>query len=402
MKSTRLQFANRSGLLLSASLEMPPLSPPRAYAIFAHCFTCGKNLRAERNISLALTQQGYAVLRFDFSGLGESEGEFYETNFSTNVADILDAAAFLEKEYEAPKLLIGHSMGGAGVLMAAGKLASVLAVATIGAPAEPSHVRKLFETVENRIQAEGESQVLIAGRPFIIQKHFLEDIAKTDLQVAIKEMRKPLLVLHSPQDKVVEVENARNIYHAAHHPKSYLSLDGADHLMTETADSLYVGQMIGSWVDRYLPLAKDDLLTDLQAVVRTGAQGFTTEIKAGKHSLLADEPLSVGGDNLGPTPYDLLLAGLGSCTTMTLRMYADRKGWDLQEVRVHLEHAKRYPEDAGLQEDPKGKLDHIDREIEISGNLDESQRKRLLEIADRCPVHRTLHSSIIVSHFPTS
>lgn len=397
MKSHRLQIPNRKGLNLSAVLDVPPTSPPLAYAIFAHCFTCGKNLRAERNISLALTQEGFAVLRFDFAGLGESEGEFFDTNFSTNVEDILDCARFLTQEYEAPQMLVGHSLGGAGVLVAARQIPSVKAIATIGAPADPAHVKHLFSAIEQRIMEDGEAPVMIGGRPFVIKRQFLEDLKRFSITQDLSSLKKALLIAHSPQDRIVGIDNAKDLYIAARHPKSYLSLDGADHLLTNKEDSLYVANMIAAWSVRYLQLReKPPLLTDKQAVIRTGSKGYTTEIVAGKHSFLADEPLSVGGDDLGPTPYDLLLASLGACTGMTLRMYADRKGWDLQEVRVHLEHSKEYPEDAGMRDEPKGKLDHIERVLELEGNLDEKQRKRLLEIADRCPVHRTLHSEIIV------
>ncbi|MEM7367169.1 MAG: bifunctional alpha/beta hydrolase/OsmC family protein [Bacteroidota bacterium] len=398
MKSLRLRIPNRNGLTLSAVLEFPPTSPPLAYAMFAHCFTCGKNLRAERNISLALTQEGFAVLRFDFAGLGESEGEFFDTNFSTNVNDIVDCAAYLAREYEAPQMLVGHSLGGAGVLVAAAQLDSVKAIATIGAPADPTHVTHLFAAMEKRIMEDGEASVSIGGRPFRIKRQFLEDLKRTSITELLPSLRKALLITHSPQDRVVGIDNARDLYIAAKHPKSYLSLDGADHLLMDKEDSLYVANMIAAWSVRYLHLIeKPPLLTDKQAVIRTGAKGYTTEIVAGRHSFLADEPRSVGGDDLGPTPYDLLLASLGACTGMTLRMYADRKGWDLREVRVHLEHSKEYPADAGLGEEPKGKLDHIERVLELEGELDESQRKRLLQIADRCPVHRTLHSTIIIS-----
>ena len=397
MKSIRLLIPNRTGLQLSAVLELPPTSPPKAYAIFAHCFTCGKNLRAERTISLALTQEGFAVLRFDFAGLGESEGEFYDTNFSTNVWDIVDCARFLTRKYEAPQLLVGHSLGGAGVLMAAAEINSVKAVATIGAPAEPAHVKRLFTAMEDRIKEEGEAPVLIGGRPFVIKRQFLENLEQTALQPTISSLRKAIMVMHSPQDLMVGIDNAKDIFVAAWHPKSFHSLDGADHLLMKKEDSLYVANMIAAWSVRYLKLnEKPPLLTDKQAVVRTGPNGYTSEVQAGKHHFLADEPASVGGDDLGPTPYDLLLAALGTCTTMTLRMYANHKGWNLREVRVHLEHSKEYPGDAGMEGEPKGKLDHIDRVLELEGDLDEKQRQRLLQIADRCPVHRTLHSPIIV------
>ena len=397
MKTLHLRFENRNGIELSAQLDLPIGERPQAYAIFAHCFTCGKNLKGERNISLALTQEGIAVFRFDFAGVGESDGEFFNTNFSTNVADILDAAEYLKANYESPQLLVGHSLGGAAVIMATSQLPYIKAVATVGAPAEPRHVKHLFDSIEKRIQQEGEAQVLIAGRPFVIQRHFLDDIEGINLEKIIHNLKKPILILHSPQDQVVGIENAKQIYKAAWHPKSFLSLDGADHLLLKKTDSLYTGDVIAAWARRYLNIEEEDpLVTDKQAVVRTGAKAYTSEIRAGNHHFLADEPTSVGGDDLGPTPYDLLISALGACTGMTLRMYADRKGWDLREVRVHLSHKKDYPEDAGMTHEPKGKLDHISRVLELEGNLDESQRMRLLEIADKCPVHRTLHSQIVI------
>ena len=397
MRSLKHTFTNRNGIELSAILDLPLGEKPKAFAIFAHCFTCGKNLRAERNISLSLTQQGFAVLRFDFAGIGQSEGEFFDTNFTTNVNDLLDAADYLSQEYEAPQLLVGHSLGGAAVLMAASKIQSIKAVATIGAPSEPEHVKHLFAAIEDRVRAEGEGQVLIGGKTITIKKHFLEDIEGTDLTEVIQNLKKALLVLHSPQDTIVGIDNAASIYQHARHPKSFMSLDGADHLLSNKNDSLYAGQVIGSWVSRYLKLEEKPLLTtDQQAVVRIGEKGYTTEVFAGKHMFLADEPISVGGDDLGPTPYDLLVSSLGVCTAMTMRMYADRKAWALKEVRVHLQHSHIYSEDQQHTEDKKSKIDQIERIIEIEGELDDKQRVRLMEIADRCPVHRTLHNEIRV------
>ncbi len=397
MKSIDLTFPNQAGLQLAAKLDLPLGERPRAFAIFAHCFTCGKNLRGARNISQALTMEGFAVLRFDFSGLGESDGAFFDSNFSTNVQDIYAAAAYLAAEHEAPRLLVGHSLGGAAVLLAGGSIDSVQAIATVGAPAQPAHIKQLFATLEARIHAEGEAKVEIAGRPFVLRRQFLEDLDTTDLGENIAKLKKALLILHSPQDQTVGDENAREIYQAARHPKSILSLDQADHMLMKKGDALYTGRMIGQWATRYLDLSEGaPLTTDRQAAVRTGPVGYTTDIRTGQHTLLADEPAEVGGDDLGPSPYDLLLAGLGACTSTTLRMYADRKGWPLKEVRVHLEHYKDYPADQGQSEHGDTKLDHIDRVIEIEGDLDHTQRQRLLEIADRCPVHRTLHSEIRV------
>ncbi len=397
MKSRRLSIPNRFNLALAADLDTPVVEPPVAYAIFAHCFTCGRNLTAEKHISLALTQAGIAVLRFDFAGLGESEGHFYDTNFSTQVSDLLDVADFLEKNYQAPQLLIGHSLGGAAVLMAADALPSVKAVATIGAPAAPNHVKHLLEDVEERIRSMGEAEAIIAGRAFKVKRHFLDDLDTHALPERVRDFKKALLVLHAPFDQVVGIENARIIYQAAVHPKSFMSLDTADHLLTRRDDARYAGNLIAQWAGRYFEKnTRPPLITDKQAVARIGKSGFTTEIQTGIHHLLADEPISVGGENLGPSPYDLLLASLGACTAMTLRMYADRKNWDLQEVRVHLEHRKDYPKDMGHTEQQDSKVDFIERIIELEGDLDEAQRAKLLEISNKCPVHRTLHSDIVV------
>jgi putative redox protein len=396
MKTLRIKFPNQQGQELAARFDLPINQRPRACAIFAHCFTCSKDLSAVKNISLALTQEGIAVFRFDFTGLGQSEGEFADTNFSSNVDDLLAAAAYLSQEYDAPQLLVGHSLGGAAVLLAGLKIDSVKAVATIGAPADPIHVTHLVEGGKEEIKEKGKAMINIGGRPFCIKQQFLDDLQ----QVAsghIGKLKKALLVLHSPQDQIVGIQNAERIYKAAMHPKSYVSLDGVDHLVSDPQDAKYVGQIIASWGMRYLDLKEEDVLnTEKQVVVRTDDDGYLTEIKAGPHSFLADEPESVGGTNLGPTPYGYLSAALGACTSMTLRMYADRKKWDLKEVRVHVSHSKDYYEDSEAVEDKKSKIDIFDREIELEGDLDDAQRKRLLEIADRCPVHRTLHSDVKV------
>lgn len=396
MRTLKVSFPNSDGEQLAAKLDLPLGQQPRACAIFSHCFTCNSNFNAVRNISLALTQAGIAVLRFDFTGLGNSEGDFAETNFSSNIEDLLAAAAYMKDMLQAPQLLIGHSLGGAAVLLAAAKMDDVQAVATIGAPADPQHVEHLLEEGKEEILNSGEATVNIGGRPFKVKKHFLDDLNAADPS-QISKLKKALLVLHSPQDKIVNIENAAKIYNLARHPKSYVSLDGADHLLSRKEDGLYVGQIVAAWAVRYIDLhPNEELKTEKQVVVRTGSKGYTTEIRVGPHSLLADEPESVGGDDLGPTPYGLLSASLGTCTSMTLRMYADRKGWDLQEVKVHLSHAKDYAFDAEGSENPKSKIDVFEREIELEGNLDQQQRKRLLEIADRCPVHRTLHGDVKV------
>ncbi len=397
MRSQKIKFPNADGEQLAARLEWPVNQHPHSYAIFAHCFTCGKSLSAARQISMALNLSGVAVLRFDFTGLGESEGDFENTNFSSNIDDLIAAAHYLEKEYAAPALLVGHSLGGAAVLCAATQLPSVKGVATIGAPFAPDHVQHLLEPALDELEEAGIARVKIAGREFTVKKQFLEDIQEQNMIEKIKKLKKALLILHSPQDKVVDIDNAAQIYRAAMHPKSFVSLDGADHLLSDKADAAYVGDMVGSWVKRYLNLpARESLRSDKAVAVRLGKEGYTTEIMVRHHSLQADEPESVGGNDFGPSPYELVTAGLGACTAMTLQMYARRKKWPLEEVVVHLEHYKDYLSDQKNLEDPKSKIDHFSRIIEVEGDLDETQRQRLLEIANKCPVHRTMEGEIKV------
>jgi putative redox protein len=395
MPSQKIYFKNTSTEQLAARLELPVNQQPVAYALFAHCFTCNKNLTAVRNISRSLNLNGIAVLRFDFTGLGESEGDFADTNFSSNVQDLVSAAKFLEENYQAPSLLVGHSLGGAAVIAAAEHLPSVKAVATIGAPFDPSHVSHLFAAGIDEIKEEGIANVQIGGRPFTVKKQFLEDIKEANLTTKLENFNRALLIMHSPQDMTVEVENAAKIYLAAKHPKSFVTLDGADHLLTNKEDSQYAGEVIGTWVKRYLDIQPKEILKPEKTVaVRLAGEGYTTEVMVRHHHLTADEPASVGGNDFGPGPYELVAAGLGACTVMTLKMYARRKKWDLQEVTVHLDHFKDYKEDAEATENPKSKIDYFQRVIDIKGDLDDEQRARLLEIADRCPVHRTLHSEV--------
>lgn len=336
-------------------------------------------------------------MRFDFTGLGQSEGDFADTNFSSNVEDLIDTGQFMEGMIEAPQLLIGHSLGGAAVLMAGLKMPSVKAVVTIGAPAEPAHVSHLFEEDLDEIKAEGEAVVTLSGRKFKIKKQFIEDL-KGLHSIQVKKLKKALLVMHSPQDTTVGIDNARLIYEAAHHPKSFVTLDGADHLLSKEEDGIYAGRIIAAWAEKYVDMhsMSAELDTEKQVVVRTSEEGYTTEIRAGHHRLLADEPREVGGDDLGPTPYGLLSAALGACTSMTLRMYADRKKWPLKEVIVHVSHEKTHPADVNEAGGKAGKIDVFEREISLEGEVTDEQRQRLLEIADRCPVHRTLHGDIEV------
>jgi len=401
MQSINLQFANTEGQRLAARLDLPVTGQAVAYALFAHCFTCTKNLKAVGNITRALAREGIATLRFDFTGLGESEGDFADTHFSSNVADLIAAADFLAAEYEAPRILIGHSLGGAAVLQAAGRIASVAAVATIGAPCDPAHVTHLLGDSKALIAEQGEAEVKLAGRPFRIKREFLEDLEQQRMQETIRALRRPLLILHSPVDTTVDIENAGQIFQAAMHPKSFISLDRADHLLGDEADSLYAGAMIAAWAAKYLDAHPRDMCGEIpgdnRIMTRTGTEGFLTEICANGHPLVADEPKSVGGTNAGPSPYELLVAGLGACTSMTLQMYAKRKKWPLEAAQVYLHHEKIHAKDCDECESASGMIDHIEREVELVGPLDAEQRERLLEIADRCPVHRTLHSEVRVS-----
>jgi putative redox protein len=403
MRFETVTFPNRQGQMLSGRIDLPLSGDPVAYALFAHCFTCSKNLRSVGRITQTLAHHGIATLRFDFAGLGDSEGDFADTNFTSNTADLVAAADFLANGYEAPEVIVGHSHGGAVALKVAGGLESVRAVVTIGTPATPEHIKHHLVGDLDAIEAHGEAEVMLAGRPFTIKKQFLDDIESADLDVAIRTLGRPLLVLHSPLDNTVGVDNAGRILELARHPKSFISLDDADHLLSDEADARYVAEIIASWADRYISgslasHSQPDFLVDAPesvTMVRTG-EGFRTEIVSNGFPLVADEPASVGGTNTGPTPHDYLLTALGSCTSMTLRMYADKKDWPLDEVLVRLTHRKVHTRDCDECETEGGYVDHITREVELVGALDTTQRQRLLEIADRCPVHKTLHGEVVV------
>lgn len=393
--SERATFTGVSGEPLAARLELPA-DAPKAYALFAHCFTCGKDIFAARRISEGLTDLGFAVLRFDFTGLGASGGDFANTNFSSNVGDLLQAANYLRTNHRAPELLIGHSLGGAAILAAANQIPETKAVATIGAPSDPGHVAHLFEGSLQEIQAEGEAEVQLAGRKFRIKRQFLDDIAKQPLLDTIEALRKPLAIFHSPIDETVNIENAADIFMAAKHPKSFISLDNADHLLSRREDALYVATVLAAWAERYLPASSDREPVEPGTVVvrETGRGKFQNEVLNGPHRMLADEPVSVGGNATGPTPYGYLLAGLGACTAMTVRMYANRKDWPVGRVSVTLRHDKIHAKDCADCETRDGKIDQIERELSIEGDLTSEQKSRLMEIADKCPVHRTLHSEV--------
>ena len=399
VKSEKLTFAGAGGETLAARLDLPA-GPARAYALFAHCFTCTKDIFAAQRIAGVLAECGIAVLRFDFTGLGHSGGEFANTNFSSNVGDLVAAADHLRATRSAPKLLIGHSLGGAAVLAAAARVPEAVAVATIGAPADPGHVAHLFQDAAEEIAAKGEAEVDLAGRRFRVKKQFLDDIAAQNLKPALGTLRKALLLFHAPRDETVGIDNAGQIFAAAKHPKSFVSLDDADHLLSRKADAIYVAEVLAAWAGRYLgaeagpPLAAEP---GGVAVRERGGGRFAQEIVAGQHRIAADEPADYGGDDSGPTPYDLLLAGLGACTTMTLRMYAERKGWPLDRAEVRLTHDKIHAKDCADCETRVGRIDRIDRRLKLEGPLAAAQRDKLLEIADKCPVHRTLTGEIKIS-----
>ncbi len=407
MKSQRISFPNSRGETLSARLDLPEDEQPIAYALFAHCFTCTKSIKAAVHIAAALNRERIAVLRFDFTGIGQSQGEFADTNFSTNVADLVVAAEYMEQKLIAPQIIIGHSLGGAAVLQAAADIPSLKAVVTIAAPYEPDHVISHFENMREQIEKNGQAEVNLAGRSFTIKRQFLQDLEMQELGVHISSLKTAILVMHSPRDTTVGIENAAEIYRAAKHPKSFISLDDADHLLLKEHDSLYVGQIIAAWSHRYIdvPASKpaEDTVSDNRVTTSTEHEGFFTEVFANGHAMVADEPAKYGGTERGPTPYEFLLAGLGACTSMTLQMYARHKGLALDKAVVRLSHEKIHAEDCGHCEATDGKIDRIEREIELFGALDDAQRKRLLEIAERCPVHKTLHSEVdIISKLKNS
>ena len=399
MPTERFQFTGEGGHQLAAALDLPD-GPVRAYALFAHCFTCGKDVLAAKRITTALAAKGIAVLRFDFTGLGSSEGDFANSTFSSNVTDLVHAADHLRETRGAPAILIGHSLGGAAILAAAERIPDAKAVVTIAAPSDPAHVTHLFKDKIEDIRTHGKVEVQLAGRPFHIKREFLDDIAEHGLMAHVAKLHKALLILHSPTDDTVGIDNATHIFMAAKHPKSFVSLSGADHLLSGKRDGAYVADMIGAWAERYIdPVAAAPVAVATEeprnVVVReTRASKFQQTITSGPHQMLADEPVAAGGADTGPGPYDFLLSGLGACTSMTMRMYADRKSLPVDRITVTLKHNKIHAEDCAECETKEGMLDQIDRVIAIEGVLDADQRQRLMEIADKCPVHRTLKSEI--------
>ena len=415
MPRKKVTFENHQGEELAGLLEEPAAGTPvRSYAIFAHCFTCGKDIAAASRISRALTKHGIAVFRFDFTGLGNSDGDFANTNFSSNIDDLLAASDMLARDYSAPQLLIGHSLGGAAILSAADRLPSVKALATIGSPATAEHVQHLFHCSMDTLEAEGEADVKIGFRSFKIRKQLIDDLKQhTDIE-HIGQLRRPLMIFHSPIDNIVPVDEAAKIFMAAKHPKSYVSLDNADHLLSKAEDAEFVAQTLASWADRYLddaPIETDEEVKisaseDVPALVKSLEHGevlvtekdrkFLRGLYTDDHQVLSDEPESYGGRNLGPSPYDLLLMSLGSCTSMTIRMYANHKKLPLEDINVRLHHERIHSDDCPDCDGKTGKIERITRDIELKGDLTEAQRQRLIEIADRCPVHRTLENDLVV------
>jgi putative redox protein len=395
IRSDKVEFSGANGALLAGRLDRPA-GRPRAFGLFAHCFTCSKDVFAAQRIATGLAERGIAILRFDFTGLGGSEGDFGNTNFSSNIGDLVAAADFLRARHRAPQILIGHSLGGAAVRLAAVKIPECKAVATINAPFDPQHVQHLLGDSLETIKREGVATVTLAGRSFTVRKDFVDDLMTHAPAENLRRLERALLIFHATHDKIVGIENARLAYEAALHPKSFLAIDGADHFISRREDAVYVADLLAAWANRYLDggagVARPEAAAGTVVVTGAGEGTFPQLISAHGHALRADEPVEVGGADSGPGPYDFLLAGLGACTAMTVRMYAERKKWPLQNAHVTLRHAKIHAEDCAECETKTGKLDRIERVIRLDGPLDAEQKARLMEIADKCPVHRTLTS----------
>lgn len=399
----RVEFPGSQGEPLAGRLELPD-GEPLAYALFAHCFTCGKDAVAATRISRALTSAGIAVLRFDFTGLGQSGGDFANSNFTSNVEDLVRAASFLGATRQAPSILIGHSLGGAAVLAAAARIPEVRAVVTIGAPADPRHILALIGDQLAGLNNSESVEISLGGRPFKVGRQFLDDLDSHSQHERIAHLSAALLVLHSPTDQIVSIDNAREIFDAAHHPKSFVALDGADHLLTNAVDAKFAADIISAWVTRYVPTLRTGIATETSSpvlepgtvrVTENGTGPYGQTITTGEHTILADEPQPIGAGT-GMSPYDLLLAGLGACTSMTLRMYAQRKKWPLDKVEVTLKHSRVHADDCATCDTVPAVMEQIDRTIVVFGELSDEQRESLLAIADKCPVHRTLHANVSV------
>jgi uncharacterized OsmC-like protein/pimeloyl-ACP methyl ester carboxylesterase len=395
MPTKRVSFQTREGQRLAARLEVPTGRPPRAFALFAHCFTCTMNIKAAVRVSRALAREGIGVLRFDFAGLGESDGDFADTNFSSNVEDLLAARDYLEENHQAPAILIGHSLGGAAVLQAARHMPSVRAVATVGAPSDPAHVTDLLRESLDEIKSKGEARIQLAGRPIRLKQQFVEDLYAAKVEEAVRNLGKALLIFHSPVDTTVSIEHAARLFDMARHPKSFVSLDHADHVLSRAEDSEYVGTVLAAWARKYVDIAPADPHRGHdhrghQVAVETGLS-YTSEIWAQGHALVADEPESLGGNDAGPNPYGFVQSGLGACTAITVRMYANRKEWPLEGIAVSLDY-RRVPKDE-LEEGDR-RVDEMIQTVTLQGPLSEKQRQRLMQIAERCPVHRSLDAGV--------
>ena len=397
MPRSKLEFTGFDGNQLAGLLEYPD-ARPIAYVLFAHCFSCGKDIAAAARTARALVDRGFAVLRFDFTGIGNSDGDFANTSFSSNVQDLVLAADFLRQEYEAPQILVGHSLGGTAVLSAAGKIDECKALVTIGAPFSPEHVAKQFSADIEQIEQEGVAEVDLAGRKFRISSRFLDDIREVEVAGEVSKLKRALLVCHSPVDNTVSVSEAEKIYRTARHPKSFLGLDGADHLLTNKNDAAYLAEMIAAWASRYVqaPESETRAVEPGKVLVEELDHKFARTVMTNQHEWVADEPKKLGGRDLGPDPYEHLLASLGTCTSMTIRMYANRKNIPLDNVSVVVSHSRQHQEDCESCDESDRKLEVIEREIALEGALTEAQEARLLEIADRCPVHKTLTGNLKV------
>ncbi len=401
----KLEFDGAHGARLSARLDLPP-GQIRAFALFAHCFTCSKDIAAARQIASALSGEGFAVLRFDFTGLGGSGGDFSSTGFSSNVEDLKLAADFLRQHYEAPQLLIGHSLGGAAVLSVAASIPEARAVVTIGAPADADHVLHSFHGKVDEIRQNGSGEVDLAGRTFTIRKEFLEDLEEQSVTRKVAALGKALLVMHAPLDDTVGIDNATKIFIAARHPKSFVSLDRADHLLSRNHDAAYAAKVIAGWASGYLDILPAGAAREASEakdgvdVVETGQGKYQVMAASGPHRMIADEPVAYGGLDSGPSPYGYLAAALGACTVMTLRMYAERKGLAVDRIGTRVLHGKVHAADceecSADQKARAGRIDRFERLVTLEGDLDEQTRARMLEIADKCPVHKTLEAGAAV------
>ncbi len=397
MNTKSVTFENQEGHQLAGELDLAH-GREKGCAVFAHCFTCGKDLASHRRIGRALAERGITVLRFDFTGIGESEGSFSEKTFETNVRDLLSAAAFLEDTRRAPQLFVGHSLGGAASVFAAAERPSVNALATIATPSDLTHLQTRLPDVFEKAKNDGQAAISLGGRELQLGRKFVNSLEQADLLGCLRDVSVPYLLLHSPEDQVVGIDSATNLYRVARHPKSFICLDGADHLLSGQEDPAFAGRMIASWAQRYIETEKSSIGSRSRELVTvyTGRDRYYTEVTAGPHELVADEPASVGGTDRGPSPYDLFVSGLGTCTSMTLRMYADRKEWPLDGVSVELKHDRIHAEDCKQCETEEGQVDRIRRRVKLEGDLSETQRERLMEIADKCPVHRTLTTETVV------